>query len=182
MITRSLVGVAFVGAVCVSGCSSNVAPTSNVTPTANVATSPVVAPQKTPPIVAPKTVVPSRKTPVLKAIAWRKTLEAAQAEALKTRKPIMIDFYTDWCKICKIMDAEAYVDASVVEKTQKFVMVKVNAEQRTDLVLRFKITGYPTLIWLDTDGKILNISDRYYGIARLQDDMKTALRNFSTTG
>ena len=113
-----------------------------------------------------------------RSIVWRQNFEAAQAEAAKSHKPLMVDFYTEWCGACKMMDAEAYTNADVIRASQKFVMVKVDAEKRADLAQKFKVDGYPTLVWLDNSGNVLNSSPGYGGIEMLQNDMKKALSQF----
>lgn len=168
----------------IAGCSSRVAPPATSTPAVGTPAVGTPIAENTPPQI--KTIAPSPKSNVVrpnvaKTILWEKTFERAQAEAVKTRKPIMVDFYTDWCSACKMMDAEAYTDASVVRASQKFVAVKVNAEQRTDLAMRYKVNSYPTILWIDADGKVLNTSEGYGGIEMLAKDMAIALQRFSTT-
>lgn len=203
MSTRNTFDAMLLAVVCgatISGCTPGGAPSAVVTPTdAPTVVKPEVtqsAPAtdeastaKTPSkneiaAPSPKTTVEKTtvdKAPVAKTIAWEKTFERAQAAAVKARKPIMVDFYTDWCGACKIMDSEAYTNARVIGNMQRFVPVKVNAEQRKDLAMRYKIDSYPTILWLDADGKILNMSQGYGGIDMLTKDMALALQRFSTT-
>jgi len=172
--------LAALGAAAIAGCSSNVSP-SGETIAATSAPS-TAAPQdaalsvRTVEKAAPKKI--SGKTAAPQKIVWSKTFEAAQAEATKSHKPLMVDFYTEWCGACKMMDAEAYTNADVIRASQKFVMVKVDAEKRADLAQKFKVDGYPTLLWLDNSGNVLNSSPGYGGIEMLQNDMKNALSQF----
>ncbi len=194
MSTRKLLFVPLVVlCVAVSGCSSNVAPASSTSAPALTATSDTSsAPNGSAPInsapdnsATTQTVGGASKSSTKMAtnqkIVWSKTFEEAQAEAVKSHKPLMVDFYTDWCSACKMLDRDGYTNADVIQQSQKFVMVKVDAEKRQDLALRFNVTGYPTLLWLDADGKVLNTSPGYGGVEMLQNDMTTALHNFSTT-
>ena len=177
-----VLGAAF--CIALSGCSSNVEP-STVAPVAPVVTAPVqtsssvVAPvetnQKTQPSGAAK------KPVALQPIVWRSDYEAALKEAAQARKPVMVDFYTDWCGACKMMDAEAYTNASVIDESRNFVMVKVDAEKRTDLAQKFKVDGYPTILWMNADEKVLDSSPGYGGVEMLQNAMKNALATFSPT-
>lgn len=49
--------------------------------------------------------------------------------AIKEKKMILVDVYTDWCGWCKVMDAKTYSDESVINKIgAHFVAVKFNPE------------------------------------------------------
>ena len=95
---------------------------------------------------------------------WDQTLAAADADA----KFVVVDVYTDWCGWCKVMDEKTYSDPAVSELMQKsFVAVKLNAEgnktvsylgkgyTETELARSFNVSGYPTTIFLGSDGSVL---------------------------
>lgn len=91
-----------------------------------------------------------------KEIAWAKTFAAAVKEAKKADKPIMVDFYTDWCGWCKKLDADTYPDPKVVGTAEKFVSVKLDAEdkaegQKTYERYKSQIEGFPTILFLNAD-------------------------------
>ena len=85
-------------------------------------------------------------------IQWASSFEAARDEAKEKNKPLMIDFYTDWCSACKFLDAKIYPDKDVVKASRDFINVKVNAEKRTDIAEQYGVTAFPTLIWIRADG------------------------------
>jgi thioredoxin-related protein len=93
-------------------------------------------------------------------------------DALKTAKEenkrIIVDVYTDWCGWCKKMDADAYSNKKIKNLIKKnFVFVKLNAESENklkyngkeyseaDLAYQFQVTGYPTTVFLEPDGKVI---------------------------
>lgn len=68
-------------------------------------------------------------------IKWHTIEEAFELTKEKPKK-IMIDVYTDWCSWCKVMDTTTFrhpVIANYINKN--FYAVKLNAEQKTDIVL-----------------------------------------------
>ncbi|MHB8174065.1 MAG: thioredoxin family protein [Nitrospirota bacterium] len=86
------------------------------------------------------------------------------AQSAKTGKPVMIDFYTTWCKYCKLLEDTTYKDPGVIQTLNtNFIAIKVNAEgedkvtdngksiSEKDLAGKYAVTGFPT-IWL-LDGK-----------------------------
>ena len=85
-------------------------------------------------------------------IQWASSFEAARDEAKKRNKPLMVDFYADWCSACKMLDADIYPDAAVVKASRDFINVKVNTEQRTDIAGQYGVTALPTILWIRADG------------------------------
>jgi len=81
-------------------------------------------------------------------------------------KPVMIDFYTTWCKWCKTLDETTYKDKDVINiLNNDFVAIKVNAEStnkvnydgkqitEAELARAFQVSGFPTIWLLDNTGK-----------------------------
>jgi len=80
-------------------------------------------------------------------------LQAAQAGS----KPVLIDFYADWCIPCKELDKFTFSDPSVIELSRQFMMLKADlTTSSSPLTSRLKKTygvkGVPTLVFLRADG------------------------------
>ena len=89
-----------------------------------------------------------------RAIAWRTDIDGAIAEARKSGKPVMMDFYADWCGWCKRLDRDTYGDRAVNELAGRFICVKVDAERHQALAGRYGVRGYPTVIFLNYEGSV----------------------------
>ncbi|MBU4310721.1 thioredoxin family protein, partial [bacterium] len=48
-------------------------------------------------------------------IKWYENFDGGLAEAKRTGKPIMIDFYTDWCHWCDELDKKVYTNSDVIK-------------------------------------------------------------------
>jgi len=88
-----------------------------------------------------------------KSIEWVESLDVAFERAAADGKIIMVDCYTDWCKWCKVLETTTLVDKDVVEASRRFVNVKVDGETHADFVRKYKVDGYPLVLFLDSDGK-----------------------------
>jgi thiol:disulfide interchange protein DsbD len=79
---------------------------------------------------------------------YQEGLNLSKAE----NKTMLLDFYTDWCTYCKQMDKDTYGDARVVNKSAQMVCVKVNGDNENELVSKYGIEGYPTIVFVDVNG------------------------------
>ncbi len=86
-------------------------------------------------------------------IRWHKNLEQATAAALKMNKPIMIEFWADWCEPCQVMEKEVYSDptiAGLVEAT--VVPLRLSFDNDKQLVRRYAVEAIPYLIFANSYG------------------------------
>lgn len=71
------------------------------------------------------------------------TLENFAQEVLKSDKPVLVDFYADWCGPCKMMASEI---EAFSEETDKVKICKLNVDELTDLAVTFGVLSIPTVI------------------------------------
>jgi thiol:disulfide interchange protein DsbD len=80
-------------------------------------------------------------------------LERALASS---KKPIMLDFYADWCVSCKEMERLTFSDARVQAAMQGLQLlqadVTANSEQDRALMKRFSLFGPPGIVLFDASG------------------------------
>jgi thiol:disulfide interchange protein DsbD len=97
--------------------------------------------------------IPSEK----KSIEWQTFSEEKIASAKTEGKPVIIDFYADWCIPCKELDAITFSNAKVIEESKRFSglkadMTKSVSDEVDALRTKFKIIGVPTTILIDSKG------------------------------
>ncbi|GAB3930246.1 hypothetical protein GCM10028804_39730 [Larkinella terrae] len=86
--------------------------------------------------------------------SWKAQLEKAKAE----NKLVFLDAYTSWCGPCKMLQKNVFTQPAVGEFFNKeFVNVKIDMEkgEGPELALQYPLEGYPTLLFIDGDGKVV---------------------------
>lgn len=95
----------------------------------------------------------------VKADQSSSTLDQVLAKAKADCKPVMIDFFAEWCAACKELDHLTYVAPEIVAEAHRFVTVKVDGtnenEQSDELYKRFGVKGLPTVAFIDPMGEVL---------------------------
>lgn len=100
---------------------------------------------------------------------WYK-YEAGMEEASSTGKPMILEFYADWCSPCIAMEEGTYPDPRVISEMDDFIAIKVDTQVRIDIEKKYHIAYYPTIVFLDPKG---NEITRHVGYLGPEDMVKT---------
>jgi thiol:disulfide interchange protein DsbD len=72
-------------------------------------------------------------------------------------KPVMLDFYADWCVSCKEMEAFTFTDSRVQAKMGQMLLLRAdvtaNSPEDKALLKRFSLFGPPGIIFFDRQGR-----------------------------
>jgi thioredoxin:protein disulfide reductase len=87
-------------------------------------------------------------------INWYTNYQEALKDAQKENKLVFIDFWAQYCSVCKAIDATLLSDPAVVDLFNKIIAVKVNGTNDAEapyknLKKQFNIFGFPTFLLID---------------------------------
>jgi thiol:disulfide interchange protein DsbD len=79
-------------------------------------------------------------------------------QVLKTAtRPVMLDFYADWCISCKEMERFTFADPAVARRLEGFQLIQADVTANNDadkaLLKRFRLFGPPGIIFFDAAGE-----------------------------
>ena len=82
-------------------------------------------------------------------MAMKLTEENFSTEVLQSEKPVLIDFYADWCVPCKMLSP---VIEEIAGEQHDIKVCKVNVDEEPGLADQFGVMSIPTLVVMK-DGK-----------------------------
>jgi thiol:disulfide interchange protein DsbD len=95
--------------------------------------------------------------PAFKRVESPAQLDAAVQAA--GGKPVMLDFYADWCVSCKEMERYTFVDGAVRAKLANMVVLQADVTQNLKdhqaLLKRFDLFGPPGIVFFDRQGNLV---------------------------
>ena len=70
--------------------------------------------------------------------------ENFEKEVLNSEKPVLVDFYADWCGPCNAM--APIVEELATELNEKAKVGKINVDENSDIAVEYNVMSIPTLI------------------------------------
>jgi thiol:disulfide interchange protein DsbD len=110
-------------------------------------------------VLRPLAGITSKSENVAKPLPWTRVASLAELETqLKAPgRPVLLDFYADWCVSCKEMEAFTFSDPKVRAELDQMLLLQVdvtaNNEADKALLKRFSLFGPPGIIFFDPQGR-----------------------------
>ncbi|MEO6693674.1 MAG: protein-disulfide reductase DsbD [Ignavibacteria bacterium] len=89
-------------------------------------------------------------------VNWKvlSSLESINKSIAEENKPVMIDFYADWCAQCKELDEYTYTNPEIVELSSSLNNIKIDlTKENSEITDKFGIKGLPVVIFMNSKGE-----------------------------
>lgn len=73
-------------------------------------------------------------------------------EVMRSDKPVLLDFYADWCGPCRMVSP---IIAEIANKRNDIKVGKINVDEEPELAAKFQVVSIPMLVVVK-NGKIVN--------------------------
>lgn len=85
---------------------------------------------------------------------WLENIDEGLKQGGTESKFVMVDFTAAWCGWCTKLKSEVFeTDEFKKVAGEKLVPVSIDADKNRELVDKYKVEGFPTILFLDTDGR-----------------------------
>lgn len=117
-------------------------------------------------------------------VKWKmlNSLESIEQSINSENKPVMIDFYADWCAQCKELDEYTYKNPEIVELSKSLNTIKVDlTKENQSITDKFNIKGLPVVVFMNPKGEELK-ELRVTGFLKPEEFKKkiNSLQNYTT--
>ena len=82
-----------------------------------------------------------------------------EEEVLQTQKPVIVDFYADWCGPCRML---APIMQEIASENDEIKVVKINVDEAQDIAEKYGIMSIPTSVIIK-NGQEVNRTVGYVG-------------------
>ncbi|MDZ4712342.1 MAG: protein-disulfide reductase DsbD [bacterium] len=89
-------------------------------------------------------------------VKWKTltSVESIDQSIVNENKPVMIDFYADWCAQCKELDEYTYKNSEIVELSKDLNTIKIDLTKENESITnKYNIKGLPVVIFMNSKGE-----------------------------
>lgn len=104
-------------------------------------------------------------------------------EAKRSGKLIFLDCYTSWCGPCKMLARTTFLNDTVGDFfNRNFISLKMDMEKGDgpDIAKRYHVSAYPTLLFINSDGRLRHSAVGFQSVSELLQEARTALQGNET--
>ena len=114
---------------------------------------------------------------------WLLDEQVAFTTAAKEDKPLVMDFWAEWCSACKELDHKTWSSEGPLTLAGQFVTLKMDMTERNDFndsaLEKYAVVGMPTVIFFSSDGQEIERFSGFKGPEDVEEIMSRVLSRTS---
>jgi thiol:disulfide interchange protein len=103
-------------------------------------------------------------------------LDEALAQARKENKPVVIDFFAEWCAPCQRMEKTTFKDRGVAVLLERCVFIRVDTDKHPDIAKRMAVEGLPDIRFVLPDGRVIKQLRNFQDAESFTSELEGPLR------
>jgi|SRR5262245_24309728 len=103
-------------------------------------------------------------------------LDEALAQAQQERKPVVLDFFAEWCAPCMRMENHTFKDERVKALLGRCVFVRVDTDKQPSIAKRMAVEGLPDIRFVFPDGRVIKQLRNFQDAESFSSELEELLR------
>ena len=103
-------------------------------------------------------------------------LDDALTQAQREGKPVVLDFFAEWCAPCQRMEKTTFKDEKVKALLERCVLVRVDTDKHPDIAKRMAVEGLPDIRFVLPDGKVIRQLRNFQDAESFTSELEGLLR------
>ena len=103
-------------------------------------------------------------------------LDETLAQAQKESKPVVLDFFAEWCAPCLRMEMTTFKDEKVRALLERCVFVRVDTDNHPEIAKRMAVEGLPDIRFALPDGRVIKQLRSFQDAESFSSELEELLR------
>lgn len=106
-------------------------------------------------------------------------LDEALAQGQKEKKPVVLDFFAEWCAPCQRMEKTTFKDEEVRSLLERCIFLRIDTDRQSEISRRMNVEGLPDIRFVTPDGKVVKQLRSYQDAESFAEELGRFLQSLA---
>jgi thiol:disulfide interchange protein len=106
-------------------------------------------------------------------------LDEALALGQKEKKPVVLDFFAEWCAPCQRMEKTTFKDEKVRSLLERCIFLRIDTDRQPEISRRMNVEGLPDIRFVTPDGKVVKQLRSYQDAESFAEELGRFLQSLA---